>query len=62
MTGEDVWGIIPKVLLAPIWEELFFRGILLFFLLRYMKPILAISISAIIFAMFHPLYWILTLI
>jgi uncharacterized protein len=62
MTGEDVWGIIPKVLLAPIWEELFFRGILLFFLLRYVKPIWAISISAIIFAMFHPMYWILTLI
>ncbi|KIL48378.1 CPBP family intramembrane glutamic endopeptidase [Jeotgalibacillus campisalis] len=49
-------------ILTPIWEELFFRGVLLFFLIKYTKPFLAICITSILFALFHPQFLIITLV
>ncbi|WP_162785228.1 CPBP family intramembrane glutamic endopeptidase [Bacillus sp. P14.5] len=40
-------------LLTPIWEEILFRGILLTILLKKLKPIWAISITAVLFAFIH---------
>ncbi|MGD6968283.1 CPBP family intramembrane glutamic endopeptidase [Rossellomorea vietnamensis] len=40
-------------LLTPIWEEILFRGVLLTILLKKLKPIWAISITAILFAFIH---------
>ncbi|OIK11786.1 hypothetical protein BIV59_11005 [Bacillus sp. MUM 13] len=62
LKGESIGGIVDAVFLAPIWEEVFFRGVLLFFLLKFTKPVWAISISSILFALFHPMYWIITLV
>ncbi|MFS0882880.1 CPBP family intramembrane glutamic endopeptidase [Metabacillus niabensis] len=62
LKGESIGGIVNSVFLAPIWEEVFFRGVLLFFLLKFTKPVWAISISSVLFAIFHPMYWILTLV
>ncbi|MCT2535479.1 CPBP family intramembrane metalloprotease [Aquibacillus koreensis] len=58
---QDTLAIIHATILNPIWEELFFRGVLLFSLLKLMKPIWAISLTSILFALFHPSYWIVTL-
>ncbi|MGD6803848.1 CPBP family intramembrane glutamic endopeptidase [Rossellomorea aquimaris] len=44
---------IYTTLLTPIWEEILFRGVLLTILLKKLKPILAISITAILFAFIH---------
>ncbi|MGM0845117.1 MAG: CPBP family intramembrane glutamic endopeptidase [Bacillota bacterium] len=50
-------------LLTPIWEEILFRGILLTILLKKLKPIWAISITAILFGFIHTSeIWIFTLI
>lgn len=40
--GKTSIGLFNAVLLTPIWEELFFRGVLLFTLLKFIKPIWAI--------------------
>lgn len=48
--------VVDATVSAPIWEELFFRGILLFTLMKLLKPFWAIVISSVIFALFHPLY------
>jgi membrane protease YdiL (CAAX protease family) len=47
--------IIAAGLLAPITEELFFRGLLLRALRRRWSPEVAIGASALIFALAHPL-------
>lgn len=60
LQGKDLNGIINTTLFTPIWEEIFFRGILLFSLLKFLKPILAIAVSSIIFALFHPMYIVVT--
>lgn len=60
LQGSDLTGTINAVTLAPIWEEIFFRGILLIVLSKLAKPILAIIISSIIFALFHPAILVLT--
>jgi len=45
--------IIRGVILASIWEELFFRGVLQNFLERRVKAVGAIILSSIIFGFFH---------
>ena len=60
--GEDVYGLIDVMIYAPIWEEIFFRGILLFTLSKLLKPIWAIIIVSIIFAFFHPFYLVISLV
>jgi membrane protease YdiL (CAAX protease family) len=46
------------VLLAPVAEELLFRGIFLNLLLRWLKnPHAAIAIQALVFVAFHSLSW-----
>ncbi|EPD52292.1 CPBP family intramembrane glutamic endopeptidase [Paenisporosarcina sp. FSL H8-0542] len=45
--------IISTAILTPIWEELFFRGIVLRKLTKRFKPITAILISSLIFAIVH---------
>ncbi|TYR73719.1 CPBP family intramembrane metalloprotease [Rossellomorea vietnamensis] len=40
-------------LLTPVWEEILFRGVLLTILLKKLKPIWAICITAILFAFIH---------
>ncbi|MFD0048603.1 CPBP family intramembrane glutamic endopeptidase [Actinomycetes bacterium NPDC127524] len=62
LKGENIGRIVDAVFLAPIWEEVFFRGVLLYFFLKFTKPVWAISISSILFALFHPMYWIITLV
>jgi uncharacterized protein len=44
---------IGAVILAPIIEELLFRGVLLRALLRRMAPVTAVLVSAVIFALVH---------
>ncbi|MBT2663128.1 CPBP family intramembrane metalloprotease [Bacillus sp. ISL-45] len=61
LEGKTSIGLLNAVLLTPIWEEMFFRGVLLFTLLKFTKPVLAISLSGVVFALFHPMYWIVTL-
>ncbi|WP_177201248.1 CPBP family intramembrane glutamic endopeptidase [Bacillus sp. OV322] len=62
LKGVSIGGIVDAAFLAPIWEEVFFRGVLLFFLLKFTKPVWAISLSSVLFALFHPMYWIITLV
>ncbi len=45
--------VIGAVVLAPIVEELLFRGVLLRALLRKMQPVTAVLASAVIFALVH---------
>ena len=45
--------VIGAVILAPIIEELLFRGLLLRALLRRMAPVTAVVVSAVIFALVH---------
>ena len=45
--------VIGAVILAPIIEELLFRGLLLRALLRRMAPVTAVLVSAVIFALVH---------
>lgn len=60
--GRDLFGVIDAILFVPIWEEMFFRGILLLTLAKLLNPFWSIAISSVIFAMFHPLYLITALI
>lgn len=62
LKGLDLFGIIDVMIFAPIWEEVFFRGILLFSLSKLVKPFWAIIISSIIFALFHLLYLAISLV
>jgi membrane protease YdiL (CAAX protease family) len=45
--------VVGAVVLAPIIEELLFRGLLLRALLRRMAPVTAVLVSAVIFALVH---------
>jgi uncharacterized protein len=45
--------VVGAVVLAPIVEELLFRGVLLRALLRRMAPVSAVLVSAVIFALVH---------
>lgn len=52
--GSNIWfGIIYTVLLAPIIEEIFFRGVILQGLLKNYSIKKAIIISSILFAIMH---------
>jgi uncharacterized protein len=51
--GTVVLFVIGAVVLAPIVEELLFRGVLLRSLLRKMAPATAVLLSAVIFALVH---------
>jgi uncharacterized protein len=62
LKGEDIYGILVSTIIAPLWEEILFRGIILFTLLKYVKPFIAIPIVAVIWAFSHPMYWVITLI
>jgi membrane protease YdiL (CAAX protease family) len=42
------------VLIAPVCEELLFRGLLLRALQRRFSPVIAVSVSALAFALVHP--------
>jgi membrane protease YdiL (CAAX protease family) len=48
--------VVVTVLLAPIGEELLFRGFLLPRLLAQKGPVWAVGISALVFALLHPQY------
>ena len=61
LEGKTSFGLLNSILFTPIWEEVFFRGILLFTLLKLTKPVWAITLSGVVFALFHPMYWIVTL-
>jgi len=51
--GTVVLFVIGAVILAPIVEELLFRGVLLRSLLRKVPPASAVLISAVVFALVH---------
>lgn len=57
--GMDLYYYIDILIFSPIWEEAFFRGVLLFILLKFLKPFWAITISSIVFSLFHPLYFVI---
>ena len=50
----DLAFFIYMCLMAPIFEELFFRGVILGGLLKRYSPIIAIGISSVLFAVLHP--------
>lgn len=53
-----VYGAILKVvIIAPIIEELIFRGIIMHGLIRNYSPFTAVSVSALMFALFHLNPW-----
>ena len=52
-TGVDFFTIINLVIMAPLCEEIFFRGYIFNKLKTIHKPLTAIIISAIIFAVVH---------
>ncbi|WP_262172828.1 CPBP family intramembrane glutamic endopeptidase [Saccharococcus sp. Marseille-Q5394] len=56
LDGLQHYPLIEAVIFAPIWEELLFRGVLLFALLKVVKPIWAVLITSVIFSLFHPAY------
>ncbi|WP_391117372.1 CPBP family intramembrane glutamic endopeptidase [Psychrobacillus sp. L3] len=62
LEGLKQYPLIKAVIFAPIWEELLFRGVLLFALLKVVKPIWAVVITSVIFSLFHPAYLFLSLI
>lgn len=52
--ATGIGSTINSSILTPITEEILFRGILLVFLLKFMKPYLAVGIVAILFSILHP--------
>ncbi|HLN72157.1 MAG TPA: CPBP family intramembrane glutamic endopeptidase, partial [Prolixibacteraceae bacterium] len=53
-----VWGAVVKVaIIAPIIEEMIFRGIIMHGLMRNYSPFTAVSVSALMFALFHLNPW-----
>lgn len=52
-TVDLVLVVVALVVLAPVTEELIFRGILLSRLVRSMSPVWAIVVSAALFALIH---------
>ncbi|NQU68196.1 MAG: CPBP family intramembrane metalloprotease [Candidatus Marinimicrobia bacterium] len=57
MIGTTSYGLIAAGLIAPITEELFFRGFLISGLLKNYSGLLAILISSILFGMIHENVW-----
>ena len=53
MIMKDRWGYLAIGLLAPLAEEIVFRGAILRSLLEKMSPWTAIALSALLFAVFH---------
>lgn len=53
--GETALFVIGVLVLAPVAEELLFRGMLLRGLLRRIPPGWAVTVSAVVFAVVHPL-------
>ena len=53
MILKDRWGYLAIGLLAPLAEEIVFRGAILRSLLEKMSPWTAIALSALLFAVFH---------
>lgn len=47
------WGYIVVCILAPLTEEIVFRGAILKSLLKSIQPVWAIAISALLFALIH---------
>ena len=62
LEGFNQLSLIDAVIFAPIWEELLFRGVLLFALLKVVKPVWAVVITSVFFSLFHPEYLFLSLI
>ena len=62
LDGLKQYPLIEAVIFVPIWEELLFRGVLLFALLKVVKPIWAVVITSVIFSLFHPAYIVISLI
>ncbi|WP_060205159.1 CPBP family intramembrane glutamic endopeptidase [Sporosarcina koreensis] len=56
LDGLQPYPLLEAVTFAPIWEELLFRGVLLFALLKVVRPIWAVIITSVIFSLFHPAY------
>jgi membrane protease YdiL (CAAX protease family) len=55
-SGAELWLLaVTALLLAPVLEELLFRGLLLRALLRRTTPVAAVAVSAVVFALVHPL-------
>lgn len=53
-----IWGAVVKVaIIAPIVEEMIFRGIIMHGLMRNYSPFTAVSVSALMFALFHLNPW-----
>lgn len=53
-----VYGAVIKVaIIAPIIEEMIFRGIIMHGLMRNYSPFTAVSVSALMFALFHLNPW-----
>jgi membrane protease YdiL (CAAX protease family) len=54
MAGQPVWLLILTVgVLAPIAEELVFRGLIFHRMKDWMNPVLAIILSSVIFGLYH---------
>jgi membrane protease YdiL (CAAX protease family) len=51
---------IPAALLAPVGEELLFRGLLLPWLHTWTRPVVALVLSAVLFASLHAFYGLFT--
>ena len=57
-TNLGVWGgVLRVVIIAPIVEELIFRGVIMSGFSRNYRPIFAIFFSALLFALFHLNPW-----
>ncbi|MCA1054221.1 CPBP family intramembrane metalloprotease [Rossellomorea aquimaris] len=53
---------LEVAVLTPIWEEFVFRGILLWMLVRFMKPYWAVGITSIVFGVIHSSdIWVITI-
>jgi len=52
-TGWKVAVVVSTVVLAPLWEELLFRGLLQSMLRRWASPAVTIAISATLFGLAH---------
>lgn len=52
--SHNIWGAVSIAIIAPLLEEVFFRGAMQGYLLRrFEKPWLAILLSALVFGVFH---------
>ena len=54
---EPFWSFLTIVIAAPVLEELLFRRIILHFLLKKYRPLTAIGLSSLAFALFHLNVW-----